>query len=162
LYKNKTVAVIGGGNTAVSDSIFLSNFCKKVYIVHRRDKFRADDSTVQKMLGITNIEPIYNATPSQFIGEKKISSVLLSTGNELSIDGVFVAVGTVPSTDFLRGLDIRTDELGAIITDSYMRTNIEGIYAAGDARSTPLRQIITACADGAIAATSACSLLKGM
>ena len=159
-YKNKTVAVIGGGNTAVSDAVFLSSFCEKVYIIHRRDEFRADKVSVFEMLRIPNIEPIYNTVPKSFNGFPKVSSITLDNGDSIQVDGVFVAVGVTPVTGFLNNLGLNLDNLGAIITDNQMQTNIDGVFAAGDARSVSLRQIVTACADGAISASAACSYLK--
>jgi len=173
-YRGKTAAVIGGGNTAVSDSIFLSKFCEKVYIIHRRGEFRADALSVSQMKKIPNIEPVMNTVLKEIRGEEKVSAIVVSDVSEssgasesneriLNADGVFAAVGTTPATGFLRNLTkLEFDTNGAIITNQYMQTAISGVFAAGDARSTPLRQIITAAADGAIAAVSAAAYLNGL
>jgi thioredoxin reductase (NADPH) len=150
--------VAGGGDTAVTDALYLSKICKKVYVVHRRATFRATDILVKKMYDTENIEVITDSQIVETIGEPitsiKIKNLKTNEVSEIEINGLFVAVGTLPNTTLIKG-QINLDDNGYIITDSHMKTNIDGVYAAGDIRVTPLRQVITACADGAIAAESA-------
>jgi thioredoxin reductase (NADPH) len=150
--------VAGGGDTAITDALYLSKFVKKVYLVHRRVAFRAQAALVEKLNG-TNIELVLDSVITELVGEP-LSKVLVKnvvTGDEREIDaqGLFVAIGTDPNTSLLVG-QVHLDEAGYIITDDNMQTNISGVYAAGDIRMKSLRQVITACADGAIAATDAC------
>ncbi|MDR1689812.1 MAG: thioredoxin-disulfide reductase [Clostridiales bacterium] len=161
-FRGKTVAVTGGGNTALHDAMFLSRFCEKVYIIHRRDEFRASAASVNKMKTMPKIEAVLSSVAEEIIGDSKVNAIkvkniLTGEKTEIKTDGVFVAVGTVPSSAFAK--DILKDENGAILTDTQMQTNIPGVFAAGDARKTPLRQIVTAAADGAIAAACAAMYL---
>ncbi len=158
-YKNRTATVIGGGDTAISDALYLAKLCKQVYVVHRRDTLRASAILKDAALKTENITFIWNSVPEAFLGEGKLSGVRLKnrvTGevSELSTDGVFVAVGVVPRTE-LFGDRLALAENGSVITDEQMQTSIPGVFAAGDVRNTPLRQVVTACADGAVAATYA-------
>ncbi len=158
-YKNRTATVIGGGDTAISDALYLAKLCKQVYVVHRRDALRACAILADAALKTENITFVWNSVPEAFLGEKKLSGVRLKnrvTGEvtDLETDGVFVAVGVEPRTDLLNGQVALADN-GSILTDEHMQTNLKGVFAAGDVRNTPLRQVVTACADGAIAATYA-------
>ncbi len=158
-YKNRTATVIGGGDTAISDALYLAKLCKQVYVVHRRDTLRASAILKDAALKTENITFIWNSVPEAFLGDGKLSGVRLKnrvTGevSELSTDGVFVAVGVVPRTE-LFGDRLALAENGSVITDEKMQTSIPGVFAAGDVRNTPLRQVVTACADGAVAATYA-------
>lgn len=158
-YKNRTATVIGGGDTAISDALYLAKLCKQVYVVHRRDALRASAILADAALKTENITFVWNSVPEAFLGEKKLSGVRLKnrvTGEvtDLETDGVFVAVGVVPRNDLLNGQVALADN-GSILTDEHMQTNLKGVFAAGDVRNTPLRQVVTACADGAIAATYA-------
>ncbi len=158
-YKNRTATVIGGGDTAISDALYLAKLCKKVFVMHRRDALRASAILADAALKTENIEFIWNSVPEAFLGGKKLSGVRYknrATGEiaEIETDGVFVAVGVVPRTELFRD-QIALSENGSVITDEKMETNIKGVFAAGDVRNTPLRQVVTACADGAIAATYA-------
>ena len=158
-YKNRTATVIGGGDTAISDALYLAKLCKKVYVVHRRDALRASAILSDAALKTDNIEFIWNSVPEAFLGEKKLSGIRLKnrvTGevSELLTDGAFVAVGVVPRTELFKD-QIALAENGSVITDEHMETSVKGVFAAGDVRNTPLRQVVTACADGAIAATYA-------
>ncbi len=158
-YKNRTATVIGGGDTAISDALYLAKLCKQVYVVHRRDTLRASAILKDAALKTENITFIWNSVPEAFLGEGKLSGVRLRnrvTGevSELSTDGAFVAVGVVPRTE-LFGDRLALAENGSVITDEKMQTSIPGVFAAGDVRNTPLRQVVTACADGAVAATYA-------
>lgn len=153
-YRNKTVVVVGGGNTAVTDALYLSKICKKVIVVHRRDTFRADRGRVQKLKDTENIEIIYSAELNEIIGDKTVTAVLLKDGRKIDTDGVFIAVGVAPRSDAVKNI-VETDESGYIIADEDCRTSADGLFAAGDVRTKALRQIITACSDGA---NSVCSV----
>ncbi len=158
-FKEKAVAVVGGGDTAVSDALYLSRFCTSVTIVHRRDEFRAAAVLVEKAKTVPNIHFALSSVPASLIGEKKVEGLEIRSlkTNEtqvLPVSGIFVAVGITPQTELVKNIVI-LNEGGSIVTDEFMKTNIPGVYAAGDIRNTPLRQVVTACADGAIAATSA-------
>lgn len=159
LYQNKTVAVVGGGNTAFTECIYLSNLCKKVYLIHRRDAFRADkvlENEVMQLVKNKKIELVLNSTVTSIDGTNKLESISITnkisgSTTVLPIDGLFVAIGRTPDTNLLSNqLNLTTN--GYIITDSNMQTNIKGVYAAGDCREKQLRQIVTATNDGAIAA----------
>jgi len=149
-YKDKTVAVVGGGNTALDDAIYLASFVKKVYIIHRRDEFRADEVTVEKVKNNSKIELKLNETVKELKGEDKLSSVKLESGEELEIDGLFVAIGNQPQTNLVKG-QLELSDNGFIITDNNLKTNIEGVYGAGDVIVKKLRQVVTAVNDGALA-----------
>lgn len=158
-FRGKTAAVIGGGDTAVSDALYLSGLCTKVYVVHRRDRLRASDALAKAAERTENIEFVWNSVPEAFTGEGKLSAIRLRNTvsgeeTELKTDGAFIAVGIVPRTDLVKG-QLELSENGSIETDVRMETSIRGVFAAGDIRSTPLRQVVTACADGAVAATYA-------
>ncbi len=156
-YADKNVAVIGGGDTALSDALYLSAIAEKVYIIHRREALRANEALQKIVKNTENIELILNAVPVEFIGDKKINSVRLVRNNEesiLDVDGVFIAIGGTPNSGLLRGIaDI--DENGYIVADENGITSAPGIFAAGDVRTKRLRQVITAAADGANCAGSA-------
>ncbi|NLI53292.1 MAG: thioredoxin-disulfide reductase [Clostridiales bacterium] len=158
-FKGKAVAVIGGGDTAISDALYLSRFCTSVTVVHRRDEFRAASVLVEKSKETPNIQFALSCIPLSFTGEKQVEGLEIldkktSIARVLPVSGVFVAVGIKPQTDLVKDL-VTLNEGGSIVTDELMKTNIPGVYAAGDIRNTPLRQVITACADGAVAATAA-------
>lgn len=162
-YKNRTATVIGGGDTAISDALYLAKLCKQVYVVHRRDKLRASAILADAARKAENITFIWNSVPEAFLGEQKLSGIRLYnrvTGevSELVTDGAFVAVGIVPRTELFSG-QVRLAENGSVETDAHMETSVKGVFAAGDVRNTPLRQVVTACADGAIAATYAMEVL---
>ena len=158
-YKNRTATVIGGGDTAISDALYLAKLCRQVYVVHRRDALRASAILADAALKTDSITFVWNSVPEAFLGEGKLSGVRLKnrvTGevSDLQTDGVFVAVGVNPRTD-LFGEQVKLAENGSVETDAHMQTSVPGVFAAGDVRDTPLRQVVTACADGAIAATYA-------
>jgi len=154
-YKGADVAVVGGGNTAFEDAEYLSRLCNKVYIVHRRNEFRADKVLQNKVFKIPNVEIITEYVPEEICGKFEVESIKLKKTDsderkELKVNGVFVAVGTIPNSNIVKDI-AELDEWGYIKTDNSMRTSLEGLYAAGDVRNTNLRQILTACADGAVA-----------
>lgn len=156
-FKKRTVAVVGGGDVAVEDAIFLAGLCEKVYLIHRRNSLRAADSLQKKMKELSNVEILWNSQVKKIQGEDVVESVLLENSEaqqrELKVDGVFIAVGIVPNTQIYKGL-IDMDEQGYILADETCRTSCEGIFAAGDIRKKQLRQIITAVSDGANAISS--------
>lgn len=156
-YKGSDVAVIGGGDVAVEDAIFLARGCRKVYVVHRRDELRAAKSLQEKLLSLPNVELVWDSVVESIDGEEQVDAVCLRQQKDgsrrvLQVDGVFVAVGVTPDSGLLKGI-VELDENGYILADETCKTSVPGIYAAGDVRKKPLRQIITAAADGANAIT---------
>lgn len=152
-YKEKDVAVVGGGNTALEDALYLSNICNKVYLIHRRNEFRADDVTVSKVLEKDNIEVLYDSIVTKINGIDHINSIEINNNKNINIDGLFIAIGKIPNIDFIDSLDLTED--GFIKSNELCHTNIENIFVAGDIRSKDLRQLVTATSDGAVAATEA-------
>lgn len=163
-FRGKDVAIVGGGDTALNDALFLSNHCNKVYIVVRRDIFRAQKAKQQAVAARHNIEILYSSTVSAVEGDTAVESLQLNTPEgkrSLPVSGVFVAIGVVPETDLYKSF-LHTDEEGYIIADENCTTEIEGLYVAGDIRKKPLRQVITAAADGAVAAVIAAEHINDM
>lgn len=164
-FKGQDTVVIGGGNTAFEDALYLSNFAKSVTIIHRRDTFRAAKTLVDKAMNNKKINIVTDSVVTEIKGDTTVSSVKIlnkktNKTSELLTSGVFVAIGVIPTSE-LAGKYVELDDRGFIITNDNLETNISGIYAAGDVRNTPLRQIVTAAADGAIAATSATNYING-
>ena len=158
LYRGETVAVVGGGNSAVEEAMYLADICEKVYLVHRRDRLRADPHIGQQAIERENVELLWNRVVTEIIGEEEVEQLRLrNTGTEeewlLPVSGVFIAIGTIAHTDWLEEL-VELDS-GFITTDMNMRTNQPGIFAAGDIRDTVIRQVTTAVGDATIAAYSA-------
>lgn len=156
-FKGKTVAVIGGGDSAAADALVLSNVCEKVYLVHRRDRLRAGKAYEKPLMERKNIEFVYNAAVERLLGEDSVEGLeILQNGTRrvLPACGVFAAIGRVPRTDSVRGI-LPLDEQGYLIAGEDTKTPIPGVFAAGDVRKKPLRQIVTAAADGAVAAQAA-------
>ena len=154
-YRNKTVMVIGGGNTAAADTMTLSRICEKVILVHRRDSLRATKVYHKQLEETPNIEFYWNTTVSEFLYDKKLTGAKLhnvKTGEdtEISVDGAFISIGRKPSSELFEGI-LAMDEAGYIIADESTRTNIPGVFAIGDVRTKALRQVVTAVADGAMA-----------
>lgn len=164
-YKNKTVVVIGGGNAAVEEGIYLTKFAEKVYIMHRRDELRADKIIQERAFDNEKIEFIFDSIPLEIAGDDKKVNLIqyknVKTGEikTLNVDGVFPYIGFSPNTEFFNAQLVQ-DEFGFIRVDENMRTSEVGVFAAGDVRRTPLRQVITAVADGAIAGMSAVKYLE--
>lgn len=153
-FKGKTVAVIGGGNTAAEDALYLEKLAKKVYLVHRRDALRADKILCDR-LEKSGVSIIWDSVVESLSGKDKIAQVTLKNIKTdaltpLSVDGVFVAIGEIPNSQLFE--NVEKTPSGYIVTNDVMRTNIDGVYAVGDVREKSLRQVVTACADGAIAA----------
>ena len=162
-YKGKTVAVTGGGNTAVEDAIYLCGMAEKVYLVHRRNEFRAEETLVNAAKAIENLEFVTPYVVKELKGEPKLSSVILEnredgSEKELTVDGLFVAIGQEPATASFKDLVTLTG--GYIEAGEDCKTNIPGIFAAGDGRTKKVRQLTTACADGAVAALAAVDFIK--
>lgn len=158
-YKDKDVVIVGGGDTAVEDSEFLAQYVNKVYLVHRRDALRANKTSADRVLSNDKIEIIWDSAVEQIIGDENVRGVQvknLKTGQErqLKVDGMFVAIGIVPNNQLINGL-LQQSEAGFVITDENMKTDIPGVFLAGDIRQKPLWQLVTAVSDGAIAAVSA-------
>lgn len=152
LYKNKTVAVVGGGNSALQEALYLSKLVKKCYLIHRRDEFRADTELVNKIKNTKNVEIIYNAKVTSYQENDGIlSGIILNEEKALPIDGLFIYIGYAPKTDFAKNLGI-TNEGGYIEVDENYETKVPGIYGAGDIIIKKVYQIVTAAAEGATAA----------
>ena len=154
-YKDKTVAVIGGGNSAAADVLYLSRLVKKVYLIHRRDSLRADKIYHEPLKTAENVEILWDNVVSELITDKrvtglKIRNVKSGEEEEIFCDGVFVSIGRKPATEFLSGA-VRLDDSGYIVADETTKTSVNGVYAAGDIRTKALRQIVTAVSDGATA-----------
>ncbi len=154
-YKDKTVVVIGGGNSAAADALYLSRLAKKVYVVHRRDALKATKIYHEPLMTADNVEFIWNSTVEEFIADERISGVKVKSVTngsltDLACDGVFVSIGRKPATEFLKGA-VQLDENGYVIADESTKTSVCGVYAAGDVRTKVLRQVVTAVSDGAVA-----------
>ena len=153
-YKGKIVAVVGGGNTALEDALYLSDLASKVYLIHRRDTFRGENKLVEDIKKKNNIEIIYNSNVTRINGTEKVESIIINDSDELKVDGLFIAVGQEPKNIIFKDI-VDIDEKGYIISKDDVHTNKKGIYVAGDARNKLLRQLTTAVSDGSIAATVA-------
>lgn len=161
LYKDKKVAVVGGGNSAVSEAIYLSNICEKVYLIHRRDFLRASDKLIRCLNKKNNIEVIYNSNITSITKEDdKIKSITINENQKIDIACLFTYIGFIPKTSFVDTLNI-LDEDGYILVDSNYETSIKGIYAVGDIIKKEIYQIITSCGEGAIAAINASKYIEG-
>ena len=158
-YKDRTAVVVGGGNAAAEDAVFLSGLCKKVYLVHRRDELRADKAIQEKVFDCENIEMVWESIPLEILGQDEVTGIKIQnvkTGEEreLDTDGVFIAVGIVPNTTLLEA-QLELDENGYICAGEEGITSAAGVFAAGDIRTKALRQVVTAVSDGANAVASA-------
>ena len=161
-FRDKEVCIVGGGNTALDDALYLAKLCKKVRLIHRRDAFRASAGTVERVLKNEIIEFIPNTQVKEILGENKVTAVKLvdkdGKETELTTDAVFVAVGLKPDNGIFAP-EVALSEDGYILADESCKTNVEGVFAAGDTRTKLLRQLVTAAADGAVAATQAANYL---
>ncbi len=158
-YRNKEVVVVGGGDVAVEDAIFLARGCSKVYVVHRRDELRASKILQESLFALPNVEMVWNSVVTSINGDGHVESVTVSDVKDQServipVSGAFIAVGIVPQSEYAKNR-IAMDEKGYIIADETGTTNVPGVFAAGDIRTKQLRQVVTAVADGANAVTSA-------
>lgn len=163
-YRKRTVAVVGGGDVAVEDAVFLAGICEKVYVIHRRDQLRAADSLQKKLFSLENVEVLWNSEVKEILGREMVEGVQIYNNkngeqSRLDLEGVFIAVGIVPDTEILRDL-VEMDEKGYIVADETCVTSEKGIFAVGDIRKKPMRQIITAVADGANAVHSVQEFLR--
>lgn len=161
-FRGKPVAVVGGGNTAVEDALYLEKFASEVYLIHRRDALRADAILADRVKN-SGVHIVWDSVVTALEGDKKLLSVTLKNvksgdTSSLAVNGLFVAVGQKPATEGLTGVEL---DGGYIVTDSEMRTSLPGVFAAGDVRKKTLRQVVTAAADGAVAAESAIKFLNG-
>lgn len=152
-FRNKVTAVVGGGDVAVEDAIFLARGCKKVYLIHRRDELRAAKILQEALLKLPNVEIIWNTTVEEILGEDKVEGIVIKDKlsgetKEIQIDGAFIAVGTTPNSNIINGL-VEQDGRGYIIAEEDGKTSVQGVFVAGDVRTKELRQIITATSDGA-------------
>lgn len=164
-YKGKTVVVVGGGNSAAADTLYLSKLAERVMIVHRRDRLRADKIYHEPLLRTPNVSFFWNSNVTALLADERLRGVELTnalTGErtEMRCDGLFISIGRTPATAFLGGA-LALDESGCIIADENAKTSVSGVFAAGDIRAKHLRQIVTAVADGAVAADSAAEYLSG-
>ena len=157
-FKGKTVAVAGGGNSALYEALYLADIVEKVYLIHRRDEFRGDDSLVESLKEKGNVEFIFGSNVTKLNGEENLESIEINNEKTLEVSALFVAVGREPKVDFIK---VQKDINGYIQAGEDGKTNIEGIFVAGDTRTKLTRQIVTATADGANAATSAVKYLSG-
>ena len=163
-FSGQDVVVVGGGNTAAGDAIYLSRICRKVYLVHRRDKLRATAIYHKRLEDLPNVEFVWNAVPRKLVADEGalagVRIEMLETGEErdIAVNGLFVAVGTEPNTEFLDDA-LTLDETGYIVADETGTTEVPGVYAAGDVRTKALRQVVTAVADGALCAEEAAEYL---
>lgn len=165
-YKDKVVAVVGGGNSAVEEAIYLTKFASKVYIIHRRDELRADKIIQDRAAKNEKIEFVLNSVVCEIPGQDLVNNLILKNTKtdemfNLAVDGVFPYIGITPNVENLSG-QITQDKAGFIITDETMKTSIDGVFAIGDVRKTPLRQVITAASDGAIAGVYAVKYIESL
>lgn len=164
-YKDKTVAVIGGGNSAVADALYLSKLARKVYLIHRRDTLRATKIYLKPLSQASNVEIFYDSVAEDIVGENRIDGLKIrnvkdSKARDITCDGIFISIGRKPETDFL-GDEIGLDNSGYIIAGEDTKTNLSGVFAAGDVRTKRLRQVVTAVADGAVSAELAMEYIEG-
>lgn len=162
-FKGKDVAVNGGGNTALEDALFLSNYCNKVYIIHRRDAFRGEPQNLKAVSDKENVEFILNSTVEELKGEPKLSSVVVKDKNtgetrEIEVSGLFIAIGQEPDNQDFSDI-VELDKAGYISADESCKTKTSGVFVAGDCRTKQVRQLTTAASDGAVAALAACTYI---
>ena len=159
--KGKKVVIIGGGDTALDDALYLSDICEQVYLIHRRAEFRGAEKTKKKLEELSNVTILTNTRVQEIIGEDKVDGIILDNGGTIAVDGVFEAVGMIPNTELLKSLDV-LDEKGYVIAGEDCSSSLAGLFVAGDVRTKSLRQVVTAVADGAVAIQSATGYIKGM
>ncbi|MBR1835655.1 MAG: FAD-dependent oxidoreductase [Kiritimatiellae bacterium] len=164
-YRNKAVAVVGGGNTALEDALYLADLAEKVYLVHRRDGFRGEEANVERLKANPNVELVLNATVSRLIAEKRLQAIEVKDVRDgsmrtIELKGLFVAVGRIPENQNFASV-VALDPSGYVLAGEDCHTNAPGVFVAGDNRAKGLRQLVTATADGAVAATEAVKFLNG-
>ncbi len=165
-YRDKIVAVVGGGNAAVEEAMYLTKFAQKVYLIHRRDELRADKIVQERAFKNEKLEFVWDTVVLEVKGQDLVESLTIKNlktdeVSELSVNGVFPYIGMTPNVEFFSG-QLEQDARGFIVTDETMQTSVEGVFAAGDVRKTPLRQVITAAADGAVSAVYAVKYLEAL
>ncbi|MBP3799702.1 MAG: thioredoxin-disulfide reductase [Bacilli bacterium] len=164
-FKNKDVAVVGGGNTALEDALYLSDIVKKVYIIHRRDSFRGDEKTLKELKSKDNVIFVYNSNVTRLIGNEKLEGIEVKDNDGkvaiIDVDGIFIAIGRIPENRNFSKL-IKLDELGYAISGEDCHTNVDGVFVAGDNRTKSLRQLVTATSDGGISATEAIKYINSI
>ena len=163
-FRNRDVAVVGGGNTALEDALFLSNYCNKVYIIHRRDTFRGEKHLIESLKEKQNVEFVLNSVVEQISGENMLESIQVkniveNSNHKITVSGLFIAVGHAPDNSVFSDV-IELDKHGYIIAGEDCKTSCEGVFAAGDCRTKTVRQLTTAASDGAIASLGACSYME--
>ena len=162
-YRGKNVAVVGGGNTALEDVLFLSQYCAKVYVIHRQPEFKSDAQYITELKQKANVELVMSATVTRLIGIDKLEQIEVThnSGEKqvLDVSGLFIAVGHVPGNGAFENL-IQLDKLGYVIAGEDCQTNVDGVFVAGDARVKTVRQLTTACADGTVAALAAINYVR--
>ena len=158
-FKNRDVAVNGGGNSALQDALLLSDKCSKVYLIHRRDSFRAEQKLIEALQSRDNVEFVLNSSITELVGDTELEAVRLDSGREIEVEGLFVAIGHMPDNKIFRDfIDLDVNGYAASLEDCTTRT--PGIFVAGDTRNKKIRQVATACADGAVAALAAVDYLR--
>lgn len=165
-FRGKDVAVVGGGNTALEDALFLTNYCRKVYIIHRREEFRGEKRLLDALKERENVEYVLNSNVVCLKGETKLTAVRVREKNtgeekEIPVSGIFVAIGQEPENKIFEDI-IQTDEKGYIVSGEECQTNVSGVFTAGDCRTKSVRQLTTAASDGAVAALKACEYISGV
>ena len=158
-YRGKKVAVLGGGDTALDDAVYLADLAEQVYVIHRRKEFRGAATTVEKRRKKENVTFVLEHQVKEITGAEKVNGVILEDGTAIAVDGVFVAYGSVPQTDLVKEL-VTLDAAGYVKAEDTGETSLAGLYVAGDARTKKLRQVVTAVSDGANAATAVVEYLK--
>ena len=165
-YREKTVAVVGGGNAALEEAMYLTKFADKVYVIHRRNEFRADKIVQNLAFKNKKLEFVYDTVVNEINGEDTVKSLVIENVkthevSTLDVNGIFPYIGFLPNTDLING-QVEQDSNGFIVTDETMKTSVDGVFAAGDVRITPLRQVITATSDGAVAAVYAARYVESL
>ena len=165
-YKDKVVAVVGGGNSAVEEAMYLTKFASKVYLVHRRNELRADKIVQERAFKNDKIEFVWDTIVREIKGEELVNSLIVENVksgevSKLEVNGIFPYIGILPNVDNFAG-QLTQDQRGFIVTDETMKTSLDGVYAVGDVRVTPLRQVITAAADGAVGAVYAVKYVEAL
>lgn len=164
-YKGKNVAIVGGGNTAIDDAIYLSDVANKVYLIHRREEFSAEQVLIDSLKEKKNVEIIYSSNITRIIGDKKLEKIEITNTKgdtkEIEIDGLFIAVGRIPENENFSKI-INLDKFGYVVASEDCKTNVDGIFVAGDCRTKKVRQLVTAASDGAVAAMNAISYIRNI
>ncbi len=158
-FKDKVTAVVGGGNSALDEALYLSNVCNEVYLIHRRDDFRGNSATLNKLKEKENVIIKTNAYIEKLMGEERLSGIVLNNGKKINLDGIFLAIGMMPDTKILKNTGT-LDKNGYVIAGEDCITSADGLFVAGDARTKKLRQVVTAVADGAAAVSSVLEYIR--